>query len=122
MNVIDEYMSQTSDENKRVLQHIRKLVHAQVPDVEECLSYGMPGFRMRSTGKIVLGFAINKKSLSIYPHSGQVLSTMKSDVSPWQSAKSALQFSATHPIPDDIIKEFLAVRVQEILDGYGTKK
>lgn len=122
MNVVDEYMSQTSDENKQALQHIRRLVHATVPDVEECLSYGMPGFRMKSTGKIVLGFAINKRTLSIYPHSGQVLSTMKSDVSEWQSSKSALQFTPTHPIPDAIIKEFLAVRVQEIHNTYPTKK
>jgi uncharacterized protein YdhG (YjbR/CyaY superfamily) len=122
MNPIETYMTNTSDENKKALRHIRELVHKEVSDVDEVLSYGMPGFRMKSTGKVVLGFAINKHSLAVYPHSGRVLDHMMSDISKWRTSLSALNFTPADPIPDTILKELLAVRVQEIIDGYGQKK
>lgn len=119
MSVIDDFLSNTDDETKNTLEHIRKLVHEYVGDVDEVMSYGMPGFRTRVDKKIVLGFNINKHTLALYPHSGQTLKNMKSDISPWRTALSALNFTPSHPIPDKIIKELLDVRMQEIRDGYG---
>lgn len=120
MSVIDTYLAATTPENRAALQHVRELVHARVPDVEEVMSYGMPGFRQKSTGKVVLGFAVNKK-LSVYPHSGQVLDAMTSNLEPYRSALSALQFTPDNPLPDELINELLDVRVKEIADGYGQK-
>ena len=118
---IDEYLQSATKENYELLQHIRQLVHQQVADLEEVISYGMPGFRQKTSGKIVIGFAINKRSLSVYPHSGSTLDNMKSDLAPFRSALSALQFSPEKPLPDTIIKELITVRLQEIKNGYGKK-
>jgi len=122
MNVIDEYLAPLTPEKRALLEHIRALVHETVPDIEECMSYGMPSFRYKPLGKVVLGFAATKKGAGVYPHSGSTLRNIKSDLSPYQSAPSALQTTAELPIPDEIIKELLSVRLQEILDNYGTKK
>lgn len=122
MSVIDDFLSHTTVENRAALEHIRQLVHEHVGEVDEVMSYGMPGFRMRSSGKIVLGFNINKQTLALYPHSGQALQNMKNNISPWRTALSALNFTPAHPIPDEIIKELLDIRMQEIRDGYGSNK
>ncbi len=123
MSVIDTYLKDTSEDNRRILEHIRLLVHETFPDqIEEVVSYGMPGFRYIPEGKIVLGFAINKRSLAVYPHSGSAIDALQSDVSSYRSAPSALQFTPENQIPDTIIKELLAVRLQEILNGYGKHK
>jgi len=122
MSVIDDYLAQTTPENRAVLQHIRELTHEQIGNLEEVMSYGMPGFRYTPKGKIVLGFAVNKHSMSIYPHSGQTLDHMSSDITPYRSALSALQFTPEKQLPDELVREFLQVRLQEILDGYGGKK
>jgi len=42
-----------------------------LPDVEECISYGMPAFKV--DGKTVAGFAAFKNHLSHLPHGGSVL-------------------------------------------------
>jgi uncharacterized protein YdeI (YjbR/CyaY-like superfamily) len=41
---IDAYISKAADFAKPVLNHIRKLVHAACPDVEETLKWSMPHF------------------------------------------------------------------------------
>jgi len=47
---------------------------------------------------------------------------IKNNISPWRTALSALNFTPAHPIPDEIIKELLDIRMQEIRDGYGSNK
>ena len=41
---IDKYIREAADFAKPILIHIRKLVHAGCPDVEETLKWGMPSF------------------------------------------------------------------------------
>jgi uncharacterized protein YdhG (YjbR/CyaY superfamily) len=59
MSNIDRY-SATVDEPKRgTLEQLRRSIHAALPDVEECMSYGIPAFKVH--GKVVAGFAAFKK-------------------------------------------------------------
>lgn len=53
------------------LKLLRRSIRAIAPDVEECISYGMPTFRVG--GKVVVGFAAFKNHLAYLPHSGEVL-------------------------------------------------
>src|SRR5258708_160412 len=41
---IDAYIAKSADFAKPILKHIRKLVHAACPDVEETLKWSMPFF------------------------------------------------------------------------------
>src|SRR5215510_11216350 len=41
---IDRYIERSADFAKPVLKHLRKLVHAGCPDVEETLKWGFPHF------------------------------------------------------------------------------
>ena len=116
MSIIDEYIakSRATDEEKELLAHIRRLVHARVPELEEVMSYNMPAFRHEPTGKVLLGFAVNKNSLAVYPFSGTALSKLTADVTAFQTGKSALNFTAESPLPDSIIEEIITIRLTEI--------
>jgi uncharacterized protein YdhG (YjbR/CyaY superfamily) len=71
------------DEPKRTtLTSLRDTIMAIVPDAEQCISYGLPAFRLR--GKTIAGFAAFKNHLSYLPHSGSV-------TPPTQRAISALR-------------------------------
>ena len=41
---IDDYISKSEDFAKPILRHIRKLVHAAVPEVEETMKWSFPHF------------------------------------------------------------------------------
>ena len=43
-NRVDAYISKSADFAKPILNHLRKLVHAACPQVEETIKWGMPYF------------------------------------------------------------------------------
>jgi uncharacterized protein YdhG (YjbR/CyaY superfamily) len=51
---IDDYLAGLSSENRAALEKVRRAIHAAVPGAEECISYGMPAFRLN--GKLIAGF------------------------------------------------------------------
>jgi uncharacterized protein YdhG (YjbR/CyaY superfamily) len=42
---IDEYLAGVNPSSRVLLQKLRKTILSIVPEVEECISYGMPAFR-----------------------------------------------------------------------------
>ena len=68
---IDDYLTALDETNRSTLQQLRRYIRDALPDVEECISYGMPAFKV--DGKTVAGFAAFKNHLSYLPHSGSVL-------------------------------------------------
>lgn len=56
MSVIDEYLQNVSEPQKSELLRIRQLIKETLPDVEEVISYAMPGFKYK--GKYLVTFAL----------------------------------------------------------------
>jgi uncharacterized protein YdhG (YjbR/CyaY superfamily) len=62
---IDDYLGRVSDDKRTALDKLRKTIRSIVPEAEECISYGMPAFRLG--GKVVAGFRATAKGCSFYP-------------------------------------------------------
>ena len=69
-NPIDEYLATLDEPKRATLTSLRDTIMAIVPEAEQCISYGMPAFKLR--GKTIAGFAAFKNHLSYLPHSGSV--------------------------------------------------
>jgi uncharacterized protein YdhG (YjbR/CyaY superfamily) len=108
---IDAYLSTLEEPKQTTLRQLRKTIVEIVPDAEQCISYGMPAFRLR--GKVVAGFAAFKNHLSYLPHSGSVLSELDEDVSGYKTSKGALQFPIDAPLPKALVEKLIAVRVSQ---------
>jgi uncharacterized protein YdhG (YjbR/CyaY superfamily) len=57
-----------------------------VPGADQCISYGMPAFKLK--GKTVAGFAAFKNHLSYMPHSGSELATLRDDTAPYETSRA----------------------------------
>jgi hypothetical protein len=68
---IDGYLGSVGPDKRVALEKLRRTIHNIVPGVEECISYGMPAFRL--DGKVVAGFQTTAKSCSYYPFGGTTL-------------------------------------------------
>jgi uncharacterized protein YdhG (YjbR/CyaY superfamily) len=65
---IDLYIAHIENLGEReALEHLRKIIHEILPNAEECISYGMPAFRVDKN--CVAGFSKFKKHLSFFPFS-----------------------------------------------------
>ena len=67
---IDDYLQRLDEPKRSTLSQLRRDILAVVPDAEQCISYGVPGFKI--DGKTIAGFAAFKNHLSYLPHSGSV--------------------------------------------------
>ena len=111
MSVIDEYLKDVGGPQRGELERIRKIVQQIVPEAEEVISYGMPGFKYK--GKYLVGFSAFKDHLSLFPTNGPI-ETLKDKLAGFTLAKGTIQFTPEHPIPEALIKEILLVRVAAI--------
>lgn len=109
---IDKYLSRLPEPQFSTLCKMRKLILELLPGCEECISYGIPAFKL--DGKVVGGFAAAKKHCSYYPFSGSTLSTLNKKLQKFEQTKSALHFAHDKPLNKAILKVLLQTRIKEI--------
>ena len=109
---IDRYLLQLEEPQRTTLQQLREAILRTVPDAEECISYGLPAFRVN--GKVIAGFAALKNHLSYLPHSGSVLDELGGQLAGYTMTKGSLHFPADEPLPDRLVQELVTVRLRQI--------
>src|SRR5690242_19934092 len=114
MSEIDDYLAGIDDPERSALDHVRQLVKLEVPTAEEGRSYGMPALKYRK--RPLLGFIAAKGHLSVFPFSPQVIETLRNRLDAFELSKGTIRFSAAKPIPDDVLRVIVRLRLAE-LDG-----
>jgi uncharacterized protein YdhG (YjbR/CyaY superfamily) len=109
---IDRYLAQLEEPKRTTLQQLREAILRVAPDAEECISYGLPAFRVE--GKVVAGFAAFKNHLSYLPHSGSVLDELGDQLAGYSMTKGSLHFPVDQPLPDRLVERLVAVRLRQI--------
>lgn len=106
---IDAYLATLEEPKRSTLQQLRQDILGVVPDAEECISYGMPAFRLK--GKVVAGFAAFKDHLSYLPHSGGVLEELGEEVAGYAATKGSLHFPVDQPLPQPLVKRLVEAKI-----------
>ncbi len=94
------------------LQALRLTIQGIIPRAEECISYGMPAFRLE--GKVIAGFAAFKNHLAYLPHSGSVFGELADDLAGYESTPGSLHFPIDKPPPKSLVKKLIATRLEEV--------
>ena len=101
---IDEYLATVKPDQRRTLAKLRKTIHAVAPKVEECISYGIPAFRLNGRSLVFFGAWANHCSL--YPGSSTTLKK-------FQITRGTIRFSPDNPLPITLIKKLVKARISE---------
>jgi uncharacterized protein YdhG (YjbR/CyaY superfamily) len=112
---VDAYLATLEEPKQTTLRELRQTILGIIPEAEQCISYGMPAFRLR--GKVIAGFAAFKNHLSYLPHSGSVLTELHDDVAKYVTSKGALQFPVDLPLPEALVAKLIAVRTSQAFRG-----
>jgi len=108
---IDDYLQRLDDPKRSTLSQLRRDILAVAPDAEQCISYGLPGFKI--DGKTIAGFAAFKNHLSYLPHSGSVFSELADELAGYQKSKGSLHFPVDQPLPLELVEKLIAVRLRQ---------
>jgi uncharacterized protein YdhG (YjbR/CyaY superfamily) len=108
---IDQYLAALDEPKRSTLGELRDTIASAVPDAEECISYGMPAFKLH--GKVIAGFAAFKNHLSYLPHSGSVLAELTTELAVYPQTTGSLHFPVDAPLPRELVEKLIAVRMRQ---------
>ena len=111
-NDVDKYLEALDAPKRTALEDLRRMILDVVPDAEECISYGVPAFKVG--GKVVAGFAAFKNHLSYLPHSGSVFPELADQLVGYRTSKGALRFPIDEPLPAPLVEQLLDVRMRQL--------
>jgi uncharacterized protein YdhG (YjbR/CyaY superfamily) len=108
---IDEYLDTLDEPKRATLAQLRETIAAIVPSAEQCMSYGLPAFKLR--GKTIAGFGAFKSHLSYLPHSGSVIPRLAKETEEYTKTDGSLHFPVDRPLPKKLVKKLLDARIAE---------
>lgn len=114
---VDAYIAGFPDEVQAILADIRATVRAAAPQADESIRYGMPAYLLH--GPLVY-FSAFKKHVGLFAVTtgGGALAD---EVAPYAGPKGNLKFPLGEPVPLDLIRRIVELRVQENRAAAETK-
>jgi uncharacterized protein YdhG (YjbR/CyaY superfamily) len=117
---IDEYLKNVKPDHRGALEKLRQAIHAVTPNAEECISYGVPAFRLNGRSLVFFGAWANH--CAFYPGSSATLKKFRNELRNFQTSKGTLRFSPDKPLPIALVKRLVKARIAENNDRATTKR
>jgi uncharacterized protein YdhG (YjbR/CyaY superfamily) len=108
---VDEYLAPLSADKRAALQSLRRAIRAAAPRAEECISYGIPAFRL--DGEVIAGFCATAKGCSYFPFSGSTLGSLAKELEGYGGTKSSLHFDPGEDLPASLVRKLVRTRMAE---------
>jgi uncharacterized protein YdhG (YjbR/CyaY superfamily) len=109
---VDDYMASLPDDRRAVLAELRRTVNAAAPEATETIAYAMPALRSHD-GQFLVSYAAYKKHYSLFPASGEVVAALGDAIEPYLAGRGTIRFPASQPIPLDLVRRIVQIRVIE---------
>jgi uncharacterized protein YdhG (YjbR/CyaY superfamily) len=109
---VDEYLAGLPRGQRAALEGIRKAIRAAVPKGEECISYGVPAFRV--DGRVLVGFGAASRHCTFFPMSGTITAAHEAELSGYDTSKGAIRFPAERPLPATLVRKLVRWRLAEM--------
>ncbi|MBM3738435.1 MAG: hypothetical protein FJW39_21855 [Acidobacteria bacterium] len=110
---IDQYLESVPPDKRAALEQLRKTILAAAPDAEECVTYGVPAFRLN--GKAFIGFGAARNHCSLFPMSGAAVEKFKAELEGFETSKGTIRFKPEKAIPATLVRKIVKWRVSEVL-------
>ena len=115
---IDQYIAGFPEDVQEVLEKIRMTIREEAPDAEEAIKYQIPTFILKGN---LVHFAAFKNHIGFYP-TPQGIEEFAAELAPYASGKGSAQFPLDKPIPFDLIRRIVRLRVEKTLAKAEAKK
>lgn len=113
--LVDKHLKGIPEPQRTTLSELRKTIREIIPQAEEVISYGFPGYKL--DGKIICGFDAFKNHCSFFPHSSLVIPALKDELVNYKTSKGALQFAVDKPLPKQLVKKLIQTRIRIIKES-----
>lgn len=108
---VDEYLATLTDEKRAAMEQIRAACRAAAPGATEVITYNMPGFKTH--GQFLVSYDAYKSHYSLFPASDEVVKGLGAEIEPHLAGSGTIRFKASAPIPVDLVRRIVEIRVRE---------
>src|SRR5215469_16030848 len=105
----DGFLRALTPEKRTALEKLRKTIHNTVPNAKECISYGIPAFRLN--GKFLVGLGAGTDHCSLYP--GSVLDEFRDELKRFDTSRGTIRFQPKTPLPATLVKKLVRARIEK---------
>ena len=109
---VDEYLSWVPADHRALLDSLRDAIRQAAPEAEETIAYGMPAYRLN--GRFFVSYSDFKQHVSLFPASGLVREKLGDEIAPYVHGKGTFRFAADQPIPVELVKRIVRIRLEEV--------
>ena len=109
---VEEYLAELPDAQRAALVELRLAVNAAAPDATKSIAYQMPALRSHG-GQFLVSYAAFKNHYSLFPASDVVVAALGDELTPYLAGKGTIRFPASRPIPLDLVRRIVEIRVTE---------
>ncbi|HWN99318.1 MAG TPA: DUF1801 domain-containing protein [Blastocatellia bacterium] len=107
---IDEYLAPLSDEKRAALEKLRKAIKSAAPKAQECISYGVPSFRLG--GRLLVSFGAAAKHCAFYP-GAHPIEAHKDELKAYGTSKGTIRFPVDSPLPTTLVQKLVKTRIAQ---------
>ena len=104
---IDEYLAPLPPHERAALHWLRRHIKAAAPGAEECISYGIPAFRL--DGKLLVHFGAAAKHCAFYP--GAVVEAHGDALKGYDTSKGTIRFQPDTPLPAALVRTLVKAQI-----------
>jgi uncharacterized protein YdhG (YjbR/CyaY superfamily) len=107
---VDDYLAPLSSEKRSALEKLRKAIRSAAPNAEECISYGIPAFRLG--GKLLVAFGAAANHCAFYPGAFP-LKAHKDELEAYDTSRGTIRFPTDGSLPASLVRKLVKTRIAE---------
>ncbi len=104
------YLARLTPDKRRALNKMRTAIKAAAPAAEECISYGVPAFRLN--GKMLVWLGAASKHCSFFP-GAYPIKACRTDLTKYKTSKGTIRFPPDKPLPASLVRKLVKARIAE---------
>lgn len=112
---VDDYLAALPEPRRAVMRQLREIVTGAAPEAVEAISYKMPALKIKD--RFFMSYDAFKNHFSLFPWTDTMAATLGAEIQPYLSGKGTLHFRADQPLPADLIRRIVEIRLEEFRAG-----
>src|SRR6266487_3449451 len=107
---IDDYLAPLRSEKRVALENLRTAIQSAAPKAQECISYGIPAFRI--DGRLLVAFGAAANHCAFYP-GAYPITAHRGELEAYDTSKGTIRFQARSPLPAKLVRKLVKARIAE---------
>jgi uncharacterized protein YdhG (YjbR/CyaY superfamily) len=108
---VEKYLAALPNDQRVLLERLRKTIRAAAPHATETISYQMPAFR--DGDRLLVSYAAFKDHCSLFPMSLKVIDDHRDELEPYLSGRGTIRFLPDRPLPAALVRKIVKERLAE---------